>query len=66
MKSILKTNLFLSTGLLVTAMVSACTAEIRGVGSPRYLGCPAKAVLVGEVVEIANTPKAELKMGANY
>jgi hypothetical protein len=53
----------LSAGLSVAAIISACTIEVRGDGSPRYMKRHAKAVFIGEVMKVSRTPKAELEMG---
>jgi hypothetical protein len=66
MKHVVRAMSVLSAGLLVMAIASACTIEIRGDGSPGYMRRHAKVVFVGEVLEITDTPKAELELGANH
>jgi hypothetical protein len=62
MKHVIRAMSVLSAGLLVMAIVSACTIEIRGDGSSGYMRRHAKVVFVGEVLEITDTPKVELEM----
>jgi hypothetical protein len=64
-KYLFRAAILLSIVLFAIATSGACTIEIRGDGGPGYMKRHAKVVLVGEVLDITDTPKTDLEMGAN-
>ncbi len=63
MKDFRRITVLLSMVLLVASASGACTVEIRGDGSPRSAMHHAKAVFIGQVLDISPTPQSKREMG---